>query len=186
MTNIPKLITPWQDVFQKMSFIRPYLIQSLLHNSEKDEEESILEDSIFHSDDEFDFYDVSEVPTTNDEEIEDVVIKQEMPDVSDTIDDGLEDYSSMLSEECKQSKSSEIVVKNGFIIEHKPTRETRRKIERDYRTLINEVRIRPVLWDFSHPLHKNRVAMTKSWDEIGEKLDQKCEFIYVFLSYFSN
>ncbi|KAL5279721.1 hypothetical protein ACFFRR_003991 [Megaselia abdita] len=46
---------------------------------------------------------------------------------------------------------------------------------KNHPALIKEVEKRPVLWDTNHPLHKNRMAMTKSWDEIGDQLEQKYE-----------
>lgn len=164
MANIPQLLTPWQDLFDKMLFIKPHL-SFLLRNSETEEEESMLESyPIFDIDYEFDFYKTSE----------EIVIKEEIQE------------EEILEEETQQSistfksKGDGVVKQNCFIThKHKPPRESKRKVERDYPTLIEEVKKRPVLWSFSHPLHRNRIAMTKSWDEIGELLDQKCKFLKI-------
>lgn len=156
---------------------------SLLRNTESDEEESLLEgSSLLNMADDF-HYSKPEVEVS-------FIIKEEPDDEPvEIFKEEPESNISMLLEENKKNLNTflgdEGSVKNVDGIEKALkmclTKNQKRKLDRDYPSLIREVKIRPVLWNLAHPMHKNRIAMTKSWDEIGEALDQKCEFLSILI-----
>ncbi|KAL5279726.1 hypothetical protein ACFFRR_003993 [Megaselia abdita] len=154
--KVPKTHSPFLNLFEKMNFIKPHLIYSLVKNSETSEEESVLENypSLIIDDGE-------ELIETGDEN------KTTSAECQD------EQQNQIMSERINTNESlpSRGIVEVGGI--RKVPRTEKR--EKDFPALIKEVEKRPILWDSTHILHTNRNALTNSWDQIGDALAQKYE-----------
>lgn len=183
MANIPQPQSVFQGLFEKMLFIKPHMDYCLLRNTESEEEESLLESSsLLKMDDDFNYskpevevsFIIKEEP--EDEPVE--IFKEEQEgNISMLLEENKKNLNTFLGDEGSEKPVDGIENALKMCL----TKNQKKKLDRDYPSLIREVKIRPVLWNLAHPMHKNRIIMTKSWDEIGEALDQKCEFLSIFL-----